>query len=60
MKFLDKIARKHNFGKYDPTKHCEVYKEIGCSHVDGFLCHFETCHLRKEYLYNVFFDKKFG
>ena len=30
----------------DPVKHCDVYKEDGCSHVDGYLCDFETCDIR--------------
>lgn len=27
----------------DPLKHCEVYKQHGCAHVDGPLCDVETC-----------------
>ena len=34
--------------KTDPVKHCCVYKEFGCSHVDGMLCDFETCDMRKK------------
>ena len=30
----------------DPVYNCEVYKKIGCSHVDGFLCDFEKCEIR--------------
>lgn len=29
----------------DPVKHCPVYKEIGCSHVDGYLCDFPDCSI---------------
>ena len=33
----------------DPVKHCDVYKEDGCSHVDGYLCDFEKCDIRLEW-----------
>lgn len=33
----------------DPVKHCNLYKEEGCSHVDGMLCDFSTCSMRVEY-----------
>lgn len=34
----------------DPLKHCEIYKEQGCSHVDGFLCNVDTCEERIEFV----------
>jgi hypothetical protein len=34
----------------DPVKYCELYRDSGCSHVDGFLCHLETCEERLEYV----------
>jgi len=34
----------------DPVKHCDLYKDEGCAHVDGFLCYFETCSMRLEYI----------
>ena len=34
--------------KNDPVQFCEVYKEDGCSHVDGPLCDMRTCSLRKK------------
>ena len=34
----------------DPVKHCDLYKDEGCSHVDGFLCDFETCSMRLDYV----------
>lgn len=33
----------------DQVKHCKLYKEIGCSHVDGMLCDFPKCSTLKEY-----------
>jgi hypothetical protein len=33
----------------DPLKHCELYKDQGCSHVDGILCEVETCGESIEY-----------
>jgi len=34
----------------DPVKYCRVYKEIGCSHVDGYLCDMKTCSIRQKFL----------
>lgn len=34
----------------DPIKHCEVYIDHGCSHVDGFLCDIKTCPILQEHL----------
>lgn len=34
----------------DPVKHCDLYKDEGCAHVDGFLCDFDTCPMRLEYI----------
>jgi hypothetical protein len=33
----------------DPVKGCDVYKNIGCSHVDGFLCDYPNCSILKNY-----------
>lgn len=33
----------------DPVRICEVHKEQGCAHVDGFLCTPENCDIRKNY-----------
>lgn len=33
----------------DPVKHCTLYKDEGCSHVDGILCDFDTCSMRINY-----------
>jgi hypothetical protein len=33
----------------DPVKHCDLYKDEGCAHVDGFLCDYETCEMRLDY-----------
>ena len=37
------------FLPYDPVKDCEVFKETGCSHVDGFLCNMDNCSTLKKY-----------
>lgn len=34
----------------DPCKGCAVYREIGCCHVDGFLCDFPSCSILLEYI----------
>ena len=33
----------------DPVKHCDSYKDRGCSHVDGFLCDMSTCEILRDY-----------
>lgn len=42
----------------DPVKHCEVYKSIGCSHVDGFLCDMDTCDIRQKFRNGTLEDLK--
>jgi len=34
----------------DPVHSCKVHKDLGCSHVDGFLCDFPDCSINKKYL----------
>jgi hypothetical protein len=49
VQFFKDIFDKSN----DPVYNCEVYrdKENGsCAHVDGPLCDFPDCSLRKQYL----------
>jgi len=36
----------------DPVCHCEVYKEIGCAHVDGYLCNMSDCDILIKYKCN--------
>ena len=45
---MDDIEEIYYKGK-DPVRHCKVYKEIGCSHVDGYLCNMSDCSIRREY-----------
>ena len=33
----------------DPVHSCDVYKNIGCSHVDGMLCDMRNCPILNEY-----------
>lgn len=33
----------------DPIKGCVVYKDIGCSHVDGYLCDYPKCSMLIKY-----------
>jgi len=40
----------------DPVKHCEVYREISCTHVDGYLCDMETCDIREKFLLEKNFE----
>lgn len=34
----------------DPVQHCELYRDKGCSHVDGILCNYPHCILNDEYI----------
>lgn len=36
--------------RYDPVRKCLLYRNEGCSHVDGYLCDFHTCKMRKDYI----------
>lgn len=36
----------------DPVHNCAVYKEIGCSHVDGMLCDMTDCQILIEFKAN--------
>lgn len=38
-----------NMRKTDPVHGCELYKEQGCSHVDGMLCDFPKCSMLNDY-----------
>lgn len=33
----------------DPVRHCQVHRQIGCAHVDGFLCEMNTCEILSAY-----------
>jgi hypothetical protein len=52
--------------KIDPVKHCDLYKDEGCAHVDGFLCDMRTCKESLEYREKKIWEslrlvgKKFG
>ena len=35
--------------KNDPVYYCSLYRDFGCSHVDGYLCDFPDCTMNKEY-----------
>ena len=34
----------------DPCRGCKVYKEVGCSHVDSYLCDFPACSMLQDYI----------
>lgn len=41
------IKRLLDIHKNDPVKKCTLYKEEGCSHVDGLLCDYPNCLMNK-------------
>jgi hypothetical protein len=46
FKTLLKIFSREN----DPVYSCILYKDKGCSHVDGYLCDFPQCDMNAEYI----------
>lgn len=50
--FLRKSIMARAMGLKDPVHDCKVYKQEGCSHIDGFLCDMKTCSLLKEFSKN--------
>ena len=40
----------------DPVRYCEVYRDIGCTHVDGYLCDMRTCDIRQKFLLEKNFE----
>jgi len=47
---LEEAEKFRKMRNGDPVRHCEVYKEIGCAHVDGYLCDMGTCDIREKFL----------
>lgn len=41
----------------DPVKHCPVYKEKGCCHVDGIECKYPECSILQKH-YQTWFDEE--
>jgi len=37
------------FSKNDPVENCTLYKSIGCSHIDSYLCDFPNCSMYKKH-----------
>ena len=51
MKFAKYIKRLfYRWRNSDPAKHCPVYTEQGCAHVDGMLCNFPDCTTYHKYM----------
>ena len=44
---LDKLVKRRSLSEIspDPLLHCNVYKTVGCAHVDGPLCNMRTCDI---------------
>ena len=47
---INKIISFFDLTKDDPLYHCDLYKDKGCSHVDGFLCDYPKCCINIDYL----------
>ena len=47
IKFIKDLYRN------DPVINCKVFKDLGCSHIDGMLCDFPECSINKEYLREI-------
>ena len=48
---LEKVIREiiKIIKENDPVYGCKVYKDLGCSHVDGLLCDFPNCSINNKY-----------
>jgi len=40
------VIRNWRNRSIDPVKHCNVYKSVGCAHIDGMLCNMRTCNVK--------------
>jgi len=50
VRLIKNIIRSFNIKPTtDPLYVCDVYKDKGCAHVDGFLCNTETCYELRQY-----------
>lgn len=50
IKWRNLFKYEINFNLFrDPLIGCELYKEKGCSHVDGFLCDYPNCCMLDDY-----------
>lgn len=48
----NKIINKVKDMLNDPVTGCDLYKDEGCSHVDGLLCNYPDCEILKEHKTN--------
>ena len=48
-KYFTTIRANKDVRANDPVYCCEVHKQLSCCHVDGYLCHPETCSILKEF-----------
>lgn len=48
--FIEKLRRAYwHFLNSDPIRNCQVYKDEGCSLVDGPFCNFPKCSILYDY-----------
>lgn len=53
VKIINRLKRWYwRWRNSDPIRKCPVYKNEGCSHVDGLLCNFPNCSTYHEYMGN--------
>ena len=54
-KLIKKLLRSYyRFRNSDPINNCPIYKQEGCSHVDGPFCSFPECDLVHKHLGHKF------
>lgn len=51
-RMINQIIKRIKEWLADPVRGCELYKNEGCSHVDGLLCDYPKCKMLKEYRKN--------
>lgn len=50
-RIVNKLKRLYwRWRNSDPVRKCPVYKNEGCSHVDGLLCNFPNCDIYHDYM----------
>lgn len=47
MSLRHKLRRLRRLLFMDPVYKCRRYNTVGCAHVDGLLCDFPVCSMRK-------------
>ena len=53
LRYIKRLWTKILDPSNDPVHNCDVYTDLGCSHVDGYLCDMKTCGILKKHKISV-------